>query len=260
MQSFAEPAGLDSKRNIYFFTETQVSTLMRSGAWNLGITDLPYLIFTYLVDLTTGNKNAVNFVIIFAKPKQPLHIVDSSGGLIPAVLYPNWGGAFIWNQQDANASPCAHFAGHLFELLGLNHSAGCSTISPIDKDRLMLSIFNANLQRIQSAHSAFNDLLAKSPFIKINSELSRQLSTWAKAAWMTIFSLDSRSLTEGVKASALCAEKAEAAYYHPSLMGRMYFPEEHKMAVYLPLLLPSLLPVAAGILKILYGRFTNRII
>jgi len=202
------------------------------------------------VDLTTKNQQVVNFVVIFTEEAAPTFVKDEQGQLLQSILYPNWGGAFFWNAKGSK-NACSYFAAHLMEILGLRSSQLCATLCPFDQDRLLMNIVQANVHRSSNAHTAFNDLLSKSPFIEINSSLSKLLLKWARAAWLTIQAFDAQSLLEAAKSSSLSAKRAEAAYFHPSLLGRMYFPEEHKYAVYMPLLLPSILPVAFGALKII---------
>ena len=48
-------------------------------------------------------------------------------------------------------------------------------------------------------------------------------------------------------------ELAEDAFYHPRLLPQLYFPEEHLLAVYAPLALPTLLPLMLGLVGNLRG-------
>jgi phosphatidylinositol glycan class S len=51
-------------------------------------------------------------------------------------------------------------------------------------------------------------------------------------------------------ASARIAEKeAEKSFFEKSMVGQMYFPDEHKIAVYLPLLGPIGVPLLMGLLR-----------
>lgn len=51
-------------------------------------------------------------------------------------------------------------------------------------------------------------------------------------------------------ASARVAEaEAERSFFEKSMVGQMYFPDEHKVAVYLPLLGPVGVPLIVGLLK-----------
>lgn len=36
---------------------------------------------------------------------------------------------------------------------------------------------------------------------------------------------------------------AEAAFFHPDIISLLYFPSEYRMAVYIPLFLPTLMPI-----------------
>jgi phosphatidylinositol glycan class S len=50
--------------------------------------------------------------------------------------------------------------------------------------------------------------------------------------------------------SARVAEaEAEKAFFEPSMVGQVYFPDEHKVAVYVPLLGPMAVPLVMSALK-----------
>lgn len=40
---------------------------------------------------------------------------------------------------------------------------------------------------------------------------------------------------------------AESAFFHPDILSLLYFPSEYKMAVYIPLFLPTLMPILTGL-------------
>jgi phosphatidylinositol glycan class S len=37
---------------------------------------------------------------------------------------------------------------------------------------------------------------------------------------------------------------SEEAFFHPTMLSMLYFPDDHKMAVYIPYFVPVLLPVS----------------
>jgi phosphatidylinositol glycan class S len=202
---------------------------------------------TLYADLTTKKTGSVHFVVIF--DQKSIHVRDSLGSLSRSFLYPDWGAAYFWDPRGNN-EPGKYFAGNLLQLLGLDHTTTCSEIKPFDIDRLLLNLLQTNVQRIATARTAYGDLLAKSSFIEIPEDLNKLLHKWALTAENTQRALDEGALCSAVKLSAKTARLAEDAFYHPSLMGKMYFPEEHKYAVYMPLLLPTLLPILIGIFKV----------
>ena len=44
-------------------------------------------------------------------------------------------------------------------------------------------------------------------------------------------------------------EEAEKAFFHKSMVGQVYFPDEHKVAVYLPMLGPMAVPLIMSVLR-----------
>jgi phosphatidylinositol glycan class S len=52
--------------------------------------------------------------------------------------------------------------------------------------------------------------------------------------------------------------EAEKAFFEPSMVGQVYFPDEHKVAVYVPLLGPMAVPLVMSALKELKGWRAGR--
>lgn len=44
-------------------------------------------------------------------------------------------------------------------------------------------------------------------------------------------------------------QDAEKAFFNPAMLAMLYFPEDHKFAIYVPLFLPVGYPIIYGILK-----------
>ena len=55
----------------------------------------------------------------------------------------------------------------------------------------------------------------------------------------------SAALNHAVKAST----EASKAFFHPSMLGLLYFPDEHKLAVYTPFFGPIALPIVAATVR-----------
>lgn len=54
---------------------------------------------------------------------------------------------------------------------------------------------------------------------------------------------------EGLENARIAEEAAEKAFFEKSMVGQVYFPDEHKIAVYLPLLGPIGVPLIMGVVK-----------
>ncbi len=54
---------------------------------------------------------------------------------------------------------------------------------------------------------------------------------------------------EGLLHARIAEEEAERAFFEKSMVGQLYFPDEHKVAVYLPLLGPVGVPLVIGLIN-----------
>jgi phosphatidylinositol glycan class S len=55
--------------------------------------------------------------------------------------------------------------------------------------------------------------------------------------------------SEGLLHARIAEEEAERAFFEKSMVGQLYFPDEHKIAVYLPLLGPVGVPLVLGLVN-----------
>jgi GPI-anchor transamidase subunit S len=55
--------------------------------------------------------------------------------------------------------------------------------------------------------------------------------------------------SRGLENSRIAEEAAEKAFFEKSMVGQVYFPDEHKVAVYLPLLGPVAVPLTMAVIK-----------
>jgi phosphatidylinositol glycan class S len=53
----------------------------------------------------------------------------------------------------------------------------------------------------------------------------------------------------GLLHARIAEEEAERAFFEKSMVGQLYFPDEHKIAVYLPLLGPVGVPLVMGLIN-----------
>jgi phosphatidylinositol glycan class S len=54
---------------------------------------------------------------------------------------------------------------------------------------------------------------------------------------------------EGLAHARIAEAEAERAFFEKSMVGQLYFPDEHKIAVYMPLLGPVAVPLFMGVLN-----------
>ena len=86
--------------------------------------------------------------------------------------------------------------------------------------------------------------------IKIPAYVSGMVFEAHSLALKSIDNLDTKKPLEAYHSANSAYELAEAAFYDPSLFEALYFPDEAKYAIYLPLFLPLAFPIAMSILRL----------
>ena len=183
-----------------------------------------------------------------------------SGSTSRSWLIPQWGAVYLLSAGsgvDAHVSredlrePMLTFTSHLLSLLGTPQSGS-------------LPLRLSTLSRIRSADL----LLRASSTLGSLARLSLALrniaipSSVAEGVESTMHHLrlacDSLGGAEGLANARIAEAEAEKAFFEKSMVGQLYFPDEHKVAVYLPLLGPVGVPLVMGLLNELRSWMRRR--
>ena len=202
-----------------------------------------------------GTGPTINFVLYVPSENQrPLSLEETGGS---SWLIPQWGGVQILNPSDAQVQRSsltkeellpvmATFADQLVTLLGVPKSPKSVPIQlgGLTRERTASLILSAS-----STLGALSRLTLKLTAIAIPDSV-------AKSVDKTLYHLDQacKDLREAHYASALehariAESEAERAFFEPSMVGQGYFPDEHKVAGYVPLLGPMAVPLVMSLLK-----------
>ncbi|KAF2102382.1 hypothetical protein NA57DRAFT_51964 [Rhizodiscina lignyota] len=205
-----------------------------------------------------GAGPTVNFILYVPDSAQsPLLIAENGGN---SWLVPQWGGIQIMNLPfSADGStrptvltnddlrPAMHvFSNQLMSLLGLPDTPNSLPLKLSTLTRLHTTSL---LSSASSTLGALARLTQSLTSIAIPDSVATSVTT-------TLYRLDAActDMKEGRFASALenarvAEAEAEKAFFERSMVGQVYFPEEHKVAVYLPLLGPVAVPLVMAALK-----------
>ena len=223
-----------------------------------------------------GSGPTINFVLYVPLASQTPLTMDGDGG--DSWLVPQWGGIKILNPplETHPETGVRSVRGHLSE--GLLHEAfetftlqllsllGVPSAHSEDKPPLPLPV------RLQShvRLSALSVSLRASSTLGALARLSQALSSIpipksvAHLVDETINHLTAtcRHLQAGSWNDALLHAReafadSERAFFEKSMVGQVYFPDEHKVAVYLPLLGPVGVPLFVGLLREIRGFVTS---
>ncbi|KAG8168004.1 hypothetical protein KVR01_003693 [Diaporthe batatas] len=165
-------------------------------------------------------------------------------------LIPQWGTVYLLhvNRDKTHIAvedlkqPLLTFTTHLLSLLGTPASGSMplrlSTLSRIRSADLLL--------RASSTLGSLARLSLALPSMSIPQSVADGVSTTILHLRLACESLGAH---EGLLHAQVAEAAAEKAFFEKSMVGQLYFPDEHKIAVYLPLLGPVGVPLVMGLLN-----------
>ncbi|KAK0449747.1 phosphatidylinositol-glycan biosynthesis class S protein-domain-containing protein [Desarmillaria tabescens] len=243
-----KPQALDNES--FGLTPEDLTVFINSAEWTLSS--------------SSSNDPVLHFVLFVPSSAQqtPPSLSHSNSFLIP-----QWGGVTIYNPSDDNPphrymssadldTLFPAFSNQLLALLGLPGLHADVRISPDDNSLLSDWQLDALLRR-----RAFeNDRGAKDTLrstVKLVDQIKNmpvgqfvRNDVWdALSALEKMHSLSANSLVETMRLSADAATHASRAFFNPGMLALLYFPPEHKYAVYTPLFASAVIPLIAAALR-----------
>ena len=274
LEEYFEPL-LDSISEISNFTvDTQVqlyATLSTSvqqpeydanvGAWTLREEDLSGFINAaeWPLSPSIGAGPTLNFVLyVPQKSNVPLVVQGSQAA---SWLIPQWGGVTILNpSQSASESMSSPtvlskeaiqpalmtFSHQLLSFLGAPETPASLPLQL----RTLTRIRAASLLRsASSTMGSLARLTVALPSIAIPETVSGAVDKTLFHLRRSCDSLRNGEFTEALRNARVAEVEAEKGFFEKSMVGQVYFPDEHKVAVYLPLLGPVAVPLIMSALK-----------
>ena len=198
-----------------------------------------------------SSRQTLNFIVYIPSSKNsPLHVQDNEGKVAPtnAFLVPRWGGVLIHNtnQTELNMKQIMSvFGSHFKSLIGLNHYEtslvtrnGKEFISALEKDFLIRLGCAENLAVSKMTLQSLSHLLTKISNIVINDEVSQQVYSAVDNYKKALTHAEKGDMKEAFEHSKLSVISSEKAFFDDRLLALLYFPEDQKYAIYIPLFLP----------------------
>jgi GPI-anchor transamidase subunit S len=194
-----------------------------------------------------GVAPTINFVIYVGNQTIGL---ESGAETSQSWMIPQWGTVYLLPppstashvSSETLRQPMLIFVSHLLTFLGTPTSGS-------------LPLRLSTLSRVRSADL----LLRASSTLGSLARLSRALSSIsvpssvadgvAKSMHHLELACANLGTPAGLVHAQIAEEEAERAFFEKSMVGQLYFPDEHKIAVYLPLLGPVGVPLVMGLLN-----------
>ncbi|KAG9412030.1 hypothetical protein AC1031_017664 [Aphanomyces cochlioides] len=200
------------------------------------------------------------FHFMGAIPRSPSLHIRYKGAAAYSFLIPSYGGVTIVPTPQDVPRMMQVFVHHCRLLLGLSlPSSNSVAIIPSKKNglaswevdilmrRWLVRHWHATLQTLQSIATLVENMPQMIVLERIQSQVTKALKLVQSVDLNEMESPTSRQTHLATLRQARLA--VEDAYYDPTMVSQLYFPEEQIYAVYLPLLLPLLLPLGGGLVR-----------
>ncbi|CAK7904721.1 GPI transamidase component Gpi17p [[Candida] anglica] len=237
----------DEERQVYEVQEDELSTFINFGDWNLISHDI---------------KPTINFLTYFPESNykgKPLLIKNSETN---SFLVPQWGGVYIFNKGmpilegrnigllESELIPIMEiFVSQLFHLLGMT-STPKSPLIRIDTLSRVTTFKNLrqSLENLQSLVKLTESLDG----ISIPESTKKYVELTVEFIHKSIQEAsENHNFHKSIDYSSRGVEYSDKAFFEKEMVQQTYFPQEHKLAVYLPLLGPLLSILSIGVFKTL---------
>uniref|UniRef100_A0A8C6Q2H3 Phosphatidylinositol glycan anchor biosynthesis, class S n=1 Tax=Nothobranchius furzeri TaxID=105023 RepID=A0A8C6Q2H3_NOTFU len=205
----------------------------------------------------------------------PLKIQDHRKQEVPSNAFhsPRWGGIMVYNvngfyEPEAElpvdisinmAEVMGVFLAQLRLLLGVQSSPpppgflvaprGSSGLADWELDRLMWSRCVENIATATTTITSLAQLLDQISNIVINDNIAEQVSSAVNSLQLAVAELEAGNLKYALQLSKEAILASEKAFFDPSLLHLLYFPDDQKFAIYIPLFLPMCVPILLSLIK-----------
>ncbi|KAL1957579.1 hypothetical protein VTO42DRAFT_5690 [Malbranchea cinnamomea] len=234
------------------------------SAWTLKREDLSGFVNAaeWPLSPNIGSNPTINFILYVPSPSQSPLVIKENGAT--SWIIPQWGGIVILNPPVSIVSApedrtnptrltkqSLHPALTIFshQLLSLLGTPSTPSSLPLRLQSL-IRIHTATL--FLSATSTMGSLsrlvrsLSSIPIpLSVANSVSRSLSHLSD----TCAYLREGRFKQALIAARIAEREAERSFFDKSMVGQAYFPDEHKVAVYLPLLGPIGVPLVLSLIK-----------
>lgn len=208
-----------------------------------------------------GTGPTINFLLYVPAELQTPMLIDDVASTSWLIL--QWGGIVIYNPANPEAlkesdvlrkeeleQPLLLFSQHLLDLLGLP-----SPNLPFHM-RLSSQVRLLSLRLIASASSTLGSLarlVQELPSISIPKSTAESVQATLSHLDASCTALNEGRFQDALSHARIADEEAEKAFFHKSMVGQVYFPDEHKVAVYLPMLGPMAVPLIMSVFREVKG-------
>ena len=166
------------------------------------------------------------------------------------IVTPFRGGILIWDKPNDFVNG---FRAIIRNLIGLPNDIPSNLVTneifftKWETDSIRRSITQKQILKTLQSLESINKLILKVSNIVIIEEIANRMHTAVDLSIEAIERLSESDLDNAYKLSTKAYLSSETAFFDPSLLSLLYFPDDQKYAVYFPLFLPVSLPVVSSL-------------
>ncbi|KAJ6161219.1 hypothetical protein N7470_004615 [Penicillium chermesinum] len=229
------------------------------AAWTLQKEDLSAFINAaeWPLNPSIGSGPTLNFILYVPSPSQsPLVVKENHAS---SWIVPQWGGVFLLNpplssdstnpshlSKDSLRPAFMTFSHQLLTLLG---TPTTPSSLPLRLQALVRVRAASLLLSASSTMGSLARLTESLPSIPIPATVASSVSDTLSHLSAACTHMKHGRFSAALANARIAEIEAERSFFEKSMVGQVYFPDEHKIAVYLPLLGPIGVPLIVGLMK-----------
>ncbi|KTW25766.1 hypothetical protein T552_03379 [Pneumocystis carinii B80] len=244
-----------SKQNDAFeIPANQFSEFVNSIEWNLAT--------------TLSSDKIINF-LVYVPPydTRPLFFKDFEDHLISnnSFLVPQWGSIVIYNQESTNANPYLNttsllpifhiFVSNFLSLLGVPslpsyiHQEPLPILNSWRLDGLYRQRIVENMVFASTTLGSLSRLVRQISNMAVPDQVQQDVFETINHLRKACQNLNDFNYFSALKDTSAATSLVEKAFFDPSMVSMLYFPNEHKYGVYLPLFGPLFFPLITSLVQ-----------
>ena len=228
---------------------------------------------------------SINFVVYVVEEKhRPLHLVKNPDKVSKSNIFfvPRWGAMSFYNPPYINESAVSHdlsvlpimpfFIANLRTLLGLDNNVILEENSKLfinyeTPEKYGISDWECqflfrlrtleNMAKTVHTLDSLFQLLNRIHNIVINDNVAREIYQSMNSINEAKYFMQSGNLKAALNSSRTAFSSSETAFFDASLLELLYFPQDQKFAIYIPLFVPIGLPIILSVLLALKRHFKS---
>ncbi|KAM6461046.1 GPI transamidase component PIG-S [Liasis olivaceus] len=255
-----------------------------SSSYTLSVQSLPHVINPVEARLGSSASSlypVLNFLLyVPERLHSPLYIRGKDGAAVPTNAFhsPRWGGIMVYNVEPEAANETSLprrvdidmvrvmevFLAQLRLLFGISsgpapegalmESPGNEGLADWELDGLLWARTVENVATVSTTLTSLAQLLDKIGNIVIKDDVALEVCRAVESAQQAMAELSRGHLGPAFQASKAAATSSERAFFDPSLLHLLYFPDDQKFAIYIPLFLPMAVPILLSLAKMLWEK------